>query len=173
MGANGRFNKYDGNLINDNSSDIYDSKNTSISINASVGFFFSERLAIGVRPSFSSFRSKGYLNGVSTGFGGENNKLLFGPFCRYYFLKAEKNYNILTDISYSLGTNRRATVNEKGPLTEFNFAIGPEFFFNTSVGLEVLLGYKATKEVINSPTGYTDKRKGVYVGVGLQFHLEK
>jgi hypothetical protein len=50
---------------------------------------------------------------------------------------------------------------------------GPEVFFNSAVGLEVLLGYKSSAEDINNaPHAYSDKRKGFQVIVGFQIHLE-
>jgi hypothetical protein len=57
---------------------------------------------------------------------------------------------------------------------KFSIMAGPEIFFNSSVGLEILLGYKATTQTIdNSPTGFSDAHKGFQISVGFQIHLQK
>ena len=153
----------------------YDAKYTSIDISASIGYFIMDKFAGGLRPTFSSFK------GQSTGVGGvvygttNSYKLAIGPFIRYYFLPKEKPFNILTDISYQFGVNQfLGALNEKGKYNTLSIMGGSEFFFNSSVGLEILVGYvEKTASIENSPSAYTDKRKGFQTTIGFQIHLEK
>jgi hypothetical protein len=146
------------------------SKYTNIELSASIGYFAIDKLVLGLRPSFSSFK------GEVTSQGGlitNSKKYSIGPFARYYFLNTDKHYNILTDISYQFGVNKNALPpKEHGKLNSFSVMAGPEIFFNSSVGLEILLGYSIKEESINGQTGYQDNRKGFQVSVGLQIHLE-
>lgn len=61
----------------------------------------------------------------------------------------------------------------KGTLNKFSFLVGPEIFFNSSVGMEVLLGYKTynQKMVESFYTSYIEN--GFQIAVGFQIHLEK
>ncbi len=145
-------------------------KYTSIDVSASVGYFIINKLAVGLRPTFSSFK------GEVTSQGGlitNSKKYSIGPFARYYFLTAEKPYNLLADVSYQFGVNKNALPpKERGKLNSFSIMAGPEIFFNSSVGLEILLGYSIKEESRTGQTGYQDDRKGFQVSVGFQIHLE-
>jgi len=48
---------------------------------------------------------------------------------------------------------------------------GPVIYFNSSVGLEVLLGYSSSLEDVENAN--KEVRKGFQVAVGFQIHLEK
>ncbi len=48
---------------------------------------------------------------------------------------------------------------------------GPVIFFNTSVGLEFLLGYSSSIEDIKDR--YKNSIQGFQIGIGFQIHLEK
>lgn len=80
-------------------------KYTNIDIAASVGYFIIDKFTIGLRPSFSSY--KGKVVSASVGSGGSTNsyRVAIGPFARYYFLKIDKQFNVLTDIGYQFGIN--------------------------------------------------------------------
>lgn len=51
---------------------------------------------------------------------------------------------------------------------------GTEVFFNSAVGLEILIGYrKQTISIDNSPTSsYKSIQKALLVNIGFIFHLE-
>jgi hypothetical protein len=144
---------------------------TSIDLSASIGYFLVDKVALGLRPGFSSLKGENAEGGITT----NTKKYGIGPFARYYFLNADKSFNIAGDICYQLGVNDWGK--PSGKYNTFSTLIGPEVFFNSAVGMEVLLGYKATIETIkpNGPTQwyYTDKHKGFFVAIGFQFHLEK
>ena len=60
---------------------------------------------------------------------------------------------------------------QKGDLRGFPALAGPVVFFNSSVGLEFLLGYSYSMEDIE--TFLKQVRKGFQIAVGFQIHLEK
>ena len=169
LGGNGSFYKYDGkfNAVNNNNT----SKATDIKINASVGYFLIDKFVLGLRPSFSFNRGK--LIGTPNTFG-STTQFLIGPFSRYYFLEKDKQFNILLDAAYLFGTNSYPFANrEKGSINELSISTGLEAFFNTTVGVEFLVGYKSKYEDIKGITGYTDKKNGINVSIGFQIHLSK
>ena len=168
VGGSGALYSYNQTYLSQNNNTT--AKYTNIELSASIGYFATDKFAFGLRPSFSSFK------GEITSQGGlitNSKKYSIGPFARYYFLNADKPYNLLADISYQFGVNRNALPpKERGKLNSFSIMAGPEIFFNSSVGLEILLGYSIKEESITGQTGYQDNRKGFQVSVGFQIHLE-
>ncbi|HET8829985.1 MAG TPA: hypothetical protein VFM79_11625, partial [Pelobium sp.] len=74
-------------------------------------------------------------------------------------MNKEKSYNLLTDISYQLG-NLKLT-NNSGTRKSFSAMAGSVIYFNSSVGLELLMGYKAQREEFtssNSISNYIDTK---------------
>ena len=146
------------------------SKYTDIELSASIGYFLFDKFSIGLRPYFSNFK------GSSSGGGSTNNlKLAVGPFARYYFLKDDRQFNLLGDVSCQFGTNQELNgEHPKGKFNSFSVMTGIEAFFNSSVGLEILVGYKQqVASYDNSPSAYIDNRKGFQTSIGFQFHLQK
>lgn len=139
-----------------------------IKISPDIGYFVIDKLAVGLRPSFSKYKDQ--VN--STGGGYSNvNRFEIGPFIRYYFLKTDNPYNILTDISYQYGSYWFKPT--KGNINTFSASAGSVIYFNTSVGLELLMGYYSRKEVIQQNGDNITKQKGFQIGIGFQIHLEK
>ncbi len=54
---------------------------------------------------------------------------------------------------------------------KFSIMAGPEIFFNSSVGMEFLLGYSYSKEDVEQAN--KEVRKGFQIGIGFQIHLQK
>lgn len=145
-------------------------KYTSIDLSASIGYFLADKFSAGLRPYFSSFK------GQSSGGGTTNSyRLAIGPFARYYFLKTDKQFNILADVSTQFGINKfLGSLHEKGKFNSFLIMGGTEIFFNSSVGLEFLIGFKnQIASINNSPSAYNSNKKGVQASIGFQLHLEK
>jgi len=143
---------------------------TTIDLSGSVGYFFINKFSAGLRPYFSSFK------GESSGGGSANYyRLAIGPFARYYFLHADRQFNILADANYQFGINNLLGVlHEKGKYNTFSLMVGSEVFFNTAVGLEILFGYKNQIITIdNSSSVYHSNEKGFQISIGFQIHLEK
>lgn len=169
VGGNGSFYNYNGEF--NSSTNNTTSKATDIKINASVGYFLVDKFVLGLRPSFSFMKAK--LDGTSSTVASAT-QFTAGPFSRYYFLEKDKPFNILLDAAYLFGTNSYPVANTgKGVINELSISAGLEAFFNTTVGIEFLVGYKSKYEDIKGIAGYSDKKNGVNVSIGLQIHLSK
>jgi hypothetical protein len=139
-----------------------------ISLSPSLGYFAAEKFAIGVRPSFMKTKSKlTTIGGLTT----NENRFDIGPFARYYFLQADKPFNLIADVSYQYGFYWFTPT--KGSRNTFSASAGTVVFFNSSVGLELLLGYFTQKETINDGIGTINEQQGLQMTVGFQFHLEE
>lgn len=131
-------------------------KQTNLQLAPSVGYFLKDKLAVGLRPALT-YGS----NNISLA----NSETIFtiGPFVRYYLLKPANVFNILTEGSYLYGTFK------SGPKQNtFSFAAGPVIYFNSSVGLEFLLGYASTKVA-----HFAGNNNELKFSIGFHFNLEK
>jgi hypothetical protein len=178
VGGNGNINFYTQDVAGDYIT--YKAKMTKIDIDCSVGYFIKDKLATGLRPTFFLENGKYFQNGTQQGQIGTRTQLYVGPFIRYYFLEKEKAFNILADISYQYGTNidpiSITDHKSKGIIKQFTASAGVEFFFNNTVGIEILAGYKSKYEDINDllvGSNYTDNKKGFQINIGFQIHLQK
>jgi len=163
VGGTGKFYSYTSQYTSATYSN--EAKYTQIDISPNIGYFVTDKLAFGVRPSFSSIKGE-----VTTTGGGSTNtqRYWIGPFGRFYFLQPDKQFNILTDISYQYGFFGGIP---NGKLNQFSAMVGPVVYFNSSIGIEFLLGYSSSLEDVE---GYQkETRKGFQIGIGFQIHLEK
>lgn len=165
-GGTGTFYKNKAQFVTPNasvSSDKFD-----IEVQARVGNFVADKLAIGLNPGFSWW----YYKGANSESVVTNQKNYFiGPFCRYYFLEKDRPNNLVFDVSYQHGFQRFG--GPVGTLRKFSALAGPVIFFNSSVAMEFLFGY-AHQTSIEKRTGVsTHTIKGVQLSVGFQIHLEK
>lgn len=140
----------------------------NLNLSPNIGYFLLDKFAIGIRPSFAKIKS--HITSVNGGNTNEN-RLDFGPFARYYFLEAEKQFNILTDASYQYGFYWFTPT--KGHRNTFSASAGSVVFFNSSVGLELLIGYYWRKEEINDAFKTINEENGLQMTIGFQFNLEK
>lgn len=145
------------------------SKELTLTLSPNIGYFVSDNLAIGLRPFFSWSKGEFYPNDPLYSGGTSNSKRYgIGPFGRYYFLNKEKPFNILGDLSYQIGILDQGA---KGKLSNFSFLAGPVIYFNTSVGLEFLIGYSTQKEELK--TVNKNSSSGFAINIGFQIHLIK
>ena len=146
-------------------------KQTDVSLSPSIGYFIIDKLALGLRPSFSWSKSEWVSSTGNIGGGrGNSSWLELGLFGRWYFLQKEKNYNIIGDVSYHYGIQNNFGKNT-GYSNSFKFLTGPEFYFNSSIGIELLVGYSLRKELYDD--GNSNFYKGFLTTIGFQIHLEK
>jgi hypothetical protein len=140
-----------------------------IAISPNVGYFVMDKLALGLKTSFTKHKEE--VDGPG-GLYTNTNRFYVGPFARYYFLEKEKQFNLLADIGYQyVRVNFKPII--KVDITNFNAAVGPVIYFNTTVGLEFLVGYYSTKETRKQSGGdYTNKQSGLQMSIGFQIHLE-
>ena len=164
VGGTGKFYAYNASF----SSATYntEAKYTQIDLSPSVGYFVIDKLVFGLRPTFSSIKGKVTSSG---GLSTNVQRYWIGPFGRYYFLEKDNPYNIVTDVSYQFGLLN--AYGQKGNLANFSALVGPVVYFNSSVGIEFLLGYSYSKENLENAT--KEIKRGFQVAVGFQIHLEK
>jgi hypothetical protein len=141
-----------------------------VKVSTTIGYFVVGKFSLGLKPSYS--KSKAVVEGSGGNINTNENRFEFGPFVRYYFLKADQQYNILLDLSYQYGFYWFKPA--KGNINTFSASIGPVIYFNSTVGLEFLLGYYNRKEdiTINTNSDFVTQQKGFQIGIGFQIHLE-
>ncbi len=128
-----------------------------------------DKLSGGLRPYFSTFKGESSGGGITNYY-----RLAIGPFVRYYFLNQERQFNLLTDISYQFGINKYlGELHEKGKFNMFSASGGIEVFFNATVGVEILIGYaQQVSSIEDSPGAFNSNKKGLQVSIGFQLHLK-
>jgi len=172
VGGSGSFNSYKENYQSNIVETVY--KVTDVTISPNIGYFIVDKFAVGLKSTLSWRKDKG----VSTNVVGNSSTTLrvdYGPFVRYYFLDKGKSVNILADLSYQFGNVKFKGI-DKGSRNNFSIMAGPAIYFNSSVGLEFLFGYRYESEketTTTHPNPYKDTKKGIQLGIALQIHLEK
>lgn len=168
VGGSGSFYSYNENF--DSPLTNFTAKYTDINISTSIGYFVIDKFTLGVRPTFSSVKGE-VMNGGKT----NTYKLAGGPFARYYFLQSDRPFNLLADVCYQFGINKYlGALHEEGKYNTFSIMAGPEIFFNTVAGIEILFGYtQKIGSIENSPGEFTSNKKGFQASIGFQLHLEK
>lgn len=137
-----------------------------IGLNPSIGYVLTDKFAVGLRPGYTKTKST-----VTTPSGGNTNenRLDIGPFLRYYFLEKQKQFNVLADISYQYGFYWFTP--NKGNRNTFSVSTGTVVFFNSSIGLELLIGYYSQNETIKDGISTRNEQRGLQMMIGFQFHL--
>ena len=141
-------------------------KSTTLTLSPNIGYFFVNKFAAGIKASYGHQKLR-YLEGSN--FFTSNTAYNFGPFVRYYFLPANKRFNLLIDGSYQHGIERenaQGSFIEKYTKNTISFAGGPVMYFNPQVGLEFLVGF--SNESYNKFSG---ENNTLQMGLGLQVHL--
>ena len=171
VGGTGFFNS----TTYNNDAGVPGRKISTIQLTPDIGYFIADKFAAGLKLGFSSSRNT--ISGQNSLT--KNTTYSFGPFVRYYFLPTDKQLNLLIDGSYQYGIERGggASAPSGQPLNfsitqyeknTFSISAGPVVYFNSSVGLEFLIGYTTSKYV-----KYNGNNNTILVGIGLQVHLEK
>ncbi len=169
VGGSGSFNTYHRDYITPTYTVIY--KNTDITISPSVGYFLIDKLAFGLSPSYLLQKQEDRgSTGIASGGIGNFSWLELGAFGRYYLLKKDNGYNIVSDISYHYGLQSNFGSNT-GHSNSIKALVGPVLYFNSSVGIELLVGYSSRREFYND--GNKNFNKGFLTTIGFQIHLEK
>jgi hypothetical protein len=134
-------------------------KVTNIRVSPNAGYFLVDKFAAGLRVDV--LHTKG---GSITPPFSKYTTLQVGPYLRYYFLKADKRFNLVSEAGVSYFTNKASDSQVNS--FEFNSLAGAVVFLNSSVGLEMLASYKAGKaeSIPYNNFGFL---------IGLQIHLER
>lgn len=128
-----------------------------LTINPIIGYFISDKISFGTEFFYSLSTSTNSNSASNYG---------IGPFARYYFLNKEKAINILIQGSGSYNLAALSDESTTYKTISYSFLGGPVIFFNSSVGIEFLLGYK----------GFTQlgvRKNSFNINIGIQVHLTK
>ena len=137
---------------------------TNLQISPAAGYFFIDKLAVGLRPGYVYVKTT--LPGDANAYG--SNTFNIGPFIRYYFLQPVNRLNIFSELSYQHSI-LKIKDNPSSNINGYSISAGPIVYFNQSVGIEFSIGYSNTKYAGDANT----KNSTILVGIGLQVHLEK
>lgn len=154
VGGSGSFSSQKEHLI---STDV---RGLNIRLSPNIGYFFIDKFAGGIRLTFNHNKIK-FNGGV-----GRSTQTGLGPYIRYYFLNEDKRLNFFAETAYQY-LHSKGGNGASDKQNNFSFSAGPVFYFNSSVGFELILNY----ELINTPQG--TNAKTFSVGFGFQIHLEK
>lgn len=146
-----------------------------IEFSPKVGYFVIDKLALGVGISYISETSESKtIRGNASGGSSKSHSFYVGPFARYYFLNKEKPYNILAEANYQFGSISQGSVDpSKGNLSRFSIFVGPEIYFNSSVGMSFLVGYTNSNRVMDKNIDVSNSTRGFQVALGFQIYLQK
>ncbi|MBX9732610.1 MAG: hypothetical protein K2X37_01000, partial [Chitinophagaceae bacterium] len=100
-------------------------KQTIIQISPNIGYFFIDKLSIGLKPGYSY--NKTNLGTTPT----SSSTFSVGPFARYYLLNIKNQVNIFSEVNYQF--NKNTTDNQSFSYNQFSVSAGPVIFFNSSV----------------------------------------
>ncbi len=163
VGGSGSFNSRNGSYITTTIN--YDAKFTEYTISPKIGYFILDKFSIGLKPTLSRIKADYFP--PASGYSDES-RFFIGPYVRYYLLNIDKQFNILAEGSYQFGKFKSENIN--GEIKNYSVFIGPVLYFNSSVGLEFLIGYSNNSENIQH---LKSSIKNLQVEVGFQIHLKK
>ena len=143
-------------------------KGTFVRISPEEGYFIKNKFIIGIREFFQWY--KYYKTSPLVGISNDNTKqLVIGPFIKYYFLKENKLVNMLGELCYQYGIIWSKQNN--GAVRNFSALTGPVIFFNSSIALELLIGYNQNNENLNKD--FFQSQKSFVTSIGFTFHFTK
>ena len=137
----------------DSTGDLDETKTSSINFNPKVGYFFSDKLALGVELGIGSAKNEETIFG-SPNVVTEDTGSLFGAgvFARYYFLDLGERFKTYAEAGLGFGsttfeTNGVETQKDSG--FGLNFDLGMNYFVTEKMainfGLANVLGFNSTK----------------------------
>lgn len=136
-------------------------KSTHLRVIPNVGYFILNKFAVGLSGLLDYQKQKPSYQGSTS-----NSQTYYslGPFARYYFLSAENQLNIFSEVSYYHAISNPG----KSGTDNFSFLGGAVLFVNSSVGIEFTGRY--SKSIQNT----ADLKYNTFqLGLGFQIHLER
>ena len=145
-------------------------KSRQIFLSSNIGYFLADKFCAGFKLE-GQFGKDIYNqpDGTKTSF--SQNNYGTGLFSRFYFLEIDNRLNILTEANcIYINAFQKSPNQNRTHYNEFGYELlgGIEAFFNSAVGIELLLGYNHHK-LISSENGTGT----IQLKIGFQFHLEK
>lgn len=120
-----------GNFESSKYKDIDNTKVTRFRFNPEIGYFFTDKLAGGLRINYSSYKHE-LDNDAYT-------SLFIAPFARYYFFPVTNKVNLYADVSYGFGSEGD---DNKESFNYFGVMAGPSIFMNQHTALEGTFNYR-------------------------------
>lgn len=156
------------NNTNDNS--IYNQEvvNKNLNIGGNIGYFIGDKFIVGISPILiNNIAKEKSLSGSPS----SNETIIsLGVFSRYYFLKSlDQKLNFLGEVAYGLSTQKLKN-NESGKGKFSSIFIGPTYFLNENIGLELLIGFKNDNLDYNFQKSYY-KNSNFSTKLGLQIYI--
>jgi hypothetical protein len=165
VGGSFNFSTYEYSSPFTNSNTIGITRNTSLNVNPSIGYFIFNKFAAGIKPQFSFYRSIPISNTAGESY---LTRFWIGPFLRYYLFNMQRQWNLLCEANYQYEINWDKPNKEES--NNYSFNIGPVVYLNSSVGIEFLMGYYyLTYGAVDN----INVAKGIQLNIGLQIHLTK
>lgn len=157
LGGTGSFTTYNSGI----------NKNRTLNLNPSLGYFVSDKIAIGSSLSFY-FMHSGSTTGI--GFG-------ISPFARYYFLKKETS-SFFIPVRVSLSSTNYQYQNSNNDNTTYSstresFGIGYTRLIAPNVGLEASLSYYFIQTANNIMQDPTTDYSGLDLQIGFQIYFNR
>jgi hypothetical protein len=179
VGGTGSFDSYKQNetFVFTQTGEIQDVERSvkELEFSPKVGYFVIDKLALGLGISYinQKYETK-TISGIFGDGASKSYSFYVGPFARYYFLNKEKPYNILAEANYQIGNLDLSDFSDdKGKLSKFSIFVGPEIFFNSSVGMNFLVGYTNIQRNMDNNTYTSIDRNGFQIALGFQIYLQK
>jgi len=143
--------------------------NKNFDLGCNLSYFLTDHFTIGITPNFTYnvVKDKNSLSSTST----SNETIIsLGFLSRYYFLNPlNQNFNLIGELSYGL-SNHKLMQNESGIGKYSSIFIGPTYFINKNIGLELLFGFKNDNlDYENQKTFYSNSNFSSKLG--LQIYL--
>jgi len=148
---------------------VYNSTKTSdLEIAPNIGYFFLNKLALGVRGSLYNTVSKSFPYPSTIEQRVRATTWGVGPFVRYYFLPQDKPINLFADANgqYSLTTLNHSSY--AGKSWSATGSVGAALFLNKVVALELLMAYRHTNSINSS---FENKSNHLQFKAGFQIHF--
>ena len=146
----------------------YKSNEHTLQLTSDVGYFIFKKLAVGSNIGVDFYKS----STNTTEFSGTTLNL--SPFVRYYVFAKDSKVNLFGEVAYNYSVEKDKAYNISDSVhsdpfrqtqTGFSYKVGPVFFINPSVALELSLSYSTSKYDDNSKTSQ------FLTGLGFQIHL--
>ena len=151
-------------------------RSTTLLLSPNVGYFISDKLAVGARVNFLSDKNEVEFGSYTET---SNTAVSLSPFVRYYFLPKTEKMNLFADAGYSYGRTRNtskgiyagmpsSSYTSKGTTHGYHISAGPVIFLNPNTAVELTLSYNYQKQ-----KDYDYTNKCFMAGIGFQIHFGK
>lgn len=128
-------------------------KESAFNFNPKVGYFLTDKFAIGVDVAFNTMKAEDETVGSEV----KTNAFGAGVFGRYYFLELGKRFKTYTEIGVAYGNNKTettpatgaTTITEKANGFAIGAGVGASYFLTEKIALNFalvdLIGYRSLK----------------------------